>query len=184
MSSLSAAVVVIDAGNVLLIQRDDFQVWALPGGRIEQGETAAQAAIREVQEETGLTVALTCLVGLYARPQWAGSAHSAVFAAYRVSGDLHPQAGEAIDARFFAPAALPKRLSWWHRQPITDALNGVGGSAIWHQHLTWPIQDEIPYQKVLALRDQGPLPPQLIRKAWDIFCHEIRPGDQVREIES
>ncbi|HLZ55533.1 MAG TPA: NUDIX domain-containing protein [Ktedonosporobacter sp.] len=59
---LHAAAVVIDNGQILLIQREDFKVWALPGGQIEAGESVAQAAIREVREETGIEVELTSLV--------------------------------------------------------------------------------------------------------------------------
>lgn len=41
-------------GMVLLVLRADFPVWTLPGGRIEKGESAAEAAARELYEETGL----------------------------------------------------------------------------------------------------------------------------------
>src|SRR5579885_3187653 len=56
---LGVGVVVQDAGRVLLIKREDFEVWALPAGGVESGETLAQTAIREVREETGLVVELT-----------------------------------------------------------------------------------------------------------------------------
>ncbi|UXY25008.1 NUDIX domain-containing protein (plasmid) [Streptomyces cynarae] len=54
-----AVAVVVDHGHLLLIRRSAPEgdlVWALPGGRIEPGETAKQAAVREALEETGLTV--------------------------------------------------------------------------------------------------------------------------------
>lgn len=44
--SLGAHVVVIKDGEVLLIQREDFKIWVLPGGHAEAGESAAQAAVR------------------------------------------------------------------------------------------------------------------------------------------
>ena len=43
MAKLTVDLVVIDAGRVLLAQRDDLHVWALPGGMIEPEETAAEA---------------------------------------------------------------------------------------------------------------------------------------------
>jgi len=61
-------VVVNDNGDILLIRRTDNANWALPGGAIDIGESAAQAAIRETQEETGITCEITGLVGIYTDP--------------------------------------------------------------------------------------------------------------------
>src|SRR5215469_12636249 len=106
--SLGVVVVVVAEAMVLLVQRADFKVWVPPGGPIETGESAAEAAVREVQEESGITVALTGLVGIYAHPQWIDHGHSAVFAARSVGGILRPQPGEADDAGYFAIDALPE----------------------------------------------------------------------------
>ena len=54
----AASVALIDRDRVLLIQRARkpyFGLWSLPGGRLEVGETAEDAAIREIREEVGLT---------------------------------------------------------------------------------------------------------------------------------
>jgi 8-oxo-dGTP pyrophosphatase MutT (NUDIX family) len=61
-------VVVNDNGDILLIRRTDNNNWALPGGAIDLGESVAQAAIRETQEETGITPEITGLVGIYTDP--------------------------------------------------------------------------------------------------------------------
>ena len=53
--------VVFRDGRVLLVQRAKLPlrgVWSLPGGKIEAGETARGTALRELQEETGLSAAL------------------------------------------------------------------------------------------------------------------------------
>jgi ADP-ribose pyrophosphatase YjhB (NUDIX family) len=57
-----------DAGRLLLIHKVDNDLWALPGGGMDLGESIADAAVREVAEETGLTVELTGLVGIYTDP--------------------------------------------------------------------------------------------------------------------
>ena len=56
------------AGEVLLVRRIDDGNWELPGGRIDVGESAAQAVIREVAEESGVTIALTGISGVYSDP--------------------------------------------------------------------------------------------------------------------
>jgi mutator protein MutT len=47
--------VVNPVGQVLLV-RDHFGYWNLPGGKVEPGEMPAAAAVREIREETGLTI--------------------------------------------------------------------------------------------------------------------------------
>jgi ADP-ribose pyrophosphatase YjhB (NUDIX family) len=62
-------VVANDAGEILLIRRSDNDNWALPGGAIDLGESVAQAAIRETNEETGIDCEITGLVGIYTDPK-------------------------------------------------------------------------------------------------------------------
>ena len=54
-----------DRNEVLLVERDDFPVWVLPGGGVEISESLENAIIREILEETGFTVKIERLVGLY-----------------------------------------------------------------------------------------------------------------------
>jgi len=54
--------------KVLLTQRTDNGQWCLPGGRVEAGESVAEACIREVFEETGLRVQIVRLIGVYSDP--------------------------------------------------------------------------------------------------------------------
>ena len=55
-------------GRILLTRRADNGQWCLPGGRMESGESAAEACEREVWEETGLKVRVKRLVGVYSHP--------------------------------------------------------------------------------------------------------------------
>ncbi|KAA2261025.1 NUDIX domain-containing protein [Solihabitans fulvus] len=56
------------AGRLLMIRRTDNDLYSIPGGGQEVGETLAQTAVREVKEETGIDVEVTGLIGLYSNP--------------------------------------------------------------------------------------------------------------------
>ncbi|MGW2667162.1 NUDIX hydrolase [Streptomyces sp. NPDC001272] len=64
----ASAVVVDDGGRVLLQRRTDIGMWALPGGRMELGESIGECAVRETYEETGIVVEVTGIVGTYTNP--------------------------------------------------------------------------------------------------------------------
>jgi ADP-ribose pyrophosphatase YjhB (NUDIX family) len=63
-----SALVLDDAGRLLMIRRTDNNKHAIPGGRHELGETMTEAVIRETIEETGITVEVTGLIGIYSNP--------------------------------------------------------------------------------------------------------------------
>lgn len=67
---LGVNVAIVSEGRVLLTRREDFDVWCLPGGQVDAGESLAEAARREVREETGLEVRIERLVGMYSGPRW------------------------------------------------------------------------------------------------------------------
>lgn len=54
--------------RVLLTKRQDNGQWCLPSGGAEPGESVAEACEREVLEETGLSVRVKHLVGVYSHP--------------------------------------------------------------------------------------------------------------------
>ena len=60
---LAASVAVFRDGKVLLALRARPSVWSLPGGRIEPGETAEQAALRELREEVGVEAEIVAFAG-------------------------------------------------------------------------------------------------------------------------
>lgn len=93
----SANVIVTnDAGQVLMIHRDDNDNWAPPGGGIDLGESLVECAVRETREETGIDCEVTGLVGIYSDPKHiifytsdgeARQEFSALFTARYVSGE-------------------------------------------------------------------------------------------------
>jgi ADP-ribose pyrophosphatase YjhB (NUDIX family) len=67
---VAVSVFVLDQGErVLMIRRTDNDLYSIPGGQVEIGETLAEAAVREVVEETGVDVEVTGVVGVYSDPR-------------------------------------------------------------------------------------------------------------------
>ena len=131
MPSLAAIVAIIDSGKVLLTKREDFEVWCLPGGGVEDGESLAEAAIREAKEETGVDVELTRLVGVYSRigGMW-NDVHAVLFAAQPIGGELKLQPGETVEVKYFPFDEIPEDVLFGHRKRIEDAVRDVNGVAV------------------------------------------------------
>lgn len=102
----AGAVVRDEAGRLLLVRRGRPPaegLWSLPGGRIEPGETAAAAAVREVREETGLDVEVGAV--LITAVVADGAYRVRDFAARVIGGEL--RAGDdASEARWATEAEL------------------------------------------------------------------------------
>ena len=65
---VTAVILEDPTNNVLLTKRTDNGRWCLPGGAIDPGESAEEACVREVKEETGLSVRISRLIGIYTSP--------------------------------------------------------------------------------------------------------------------
>ena len=112
----AVGVVCLRGDSVLLIRRGTPPrqgEWSLPGGRIEPGERAVDAALRELGEETGIQAEITGLIdvvdGLF--PE-AGRHYVLIdYAARWVSGE--PVAGDdALEARFVALDEVERLIAW------------------------------------------------------------------------
>jgi ADP-ribose pyrophosphatase YjhB (NUDIX family) len=126
MPGLAVIVAVINDGKVLLTKREDFEVWCLPGGGVEEGESLAEAGVREAHEETGLDVELTRLVGVYSRMGGGlRDVHAVLYTAKPIGGELKTQPNETIEIAYFPFDALPDEMLFGHKKRIQDAVNNI-----------------------------------------------------------
>lgn len=120
--------IIVRDGQVLLIKRAREPAkdrWAFPGGHIDWDESVEEAVVREVKEETNLTVTSTKLLGVYSRP----SRHpdQVIAVAYLVEISGQPQAGDdAAQAKYFPLSDLPP-LAFDHLKMIKDFLKEKKG---------------------------------------------------------
>jgi 8-oxo-dGTP diphosphatase len=106
---LGASACVWKDGRVLLVQRAKPPVgaWSLPGGHVEFGETAVEAARRELFEETGVAANLTELVGLYEIIREKPPIHYAIacYCGHWASGEAQASS-DALAAQWVSPPEL------------------------------------------------------------------------------
>ncbi len=134
----AVGVVCLKGDDVLLIRRGRPPLqgaWSLPGGRIEWGEQAAEAALRELSEETGVEAELLGLIdvvdGLFPAEEPGGSgAHYVLvdYAARWTSGE--PRAGDdAADAAFHPMGSLGALDLWAQTVRIIELARDRFGTA-------------------------------------------------------
>jgi ADP-ribose pyrophosphatase YjhB (NUDIX family) len=105
----ASAVVVDQDGRILLHRRADNELWSIPGGGMEIGETIAATIVREVEEETGLKVEPERLVGIYTNPGHVVAyddgevrqQFSICFACRIIGGQLVERADGSLEVGFF-----------------------------------------------------------------------------------
>ena len=114
-----------DHRQVLLLRREVFILWDLPGGGIEKHEEPVEAAVREAHEETGYQIAIERFVGLYAHQSVYGPGDQLThaFRGRVVGGKARPFNLESTGLRWFPVTRLPRGLQPLHRQIIADALS-------------------------------------------------------------
>lgn len=153
---LSVSALVFRGRELLLMRRSDNGYWSLPGGFVEIGESVSEAARREVLEETGFTVELGRLVGVYSDPvsqvvdygqtkvQKKGQRKGAgtdggdrrihvvnlCFEARALAEGRATTPEETLEIGFFDPRALPEPLVPIQRVRIEDGLAGREAAAV------------------------------------------------------
>jgi ADP-ribose pyrophosphatase YjhB (NUDIX family) len=127
------AAVIDDAGRILLIQRADNSLWAMPGGALKVGETPAEGVVREALEETGIRCRAASLIGVF-DSQFCGSTsrhHLCQFLFLAEPLDHRAKEGpfhtdEARDMGWLPENALPADIDPGHASRIPEAF------CVWH----------------------------------------------------
>ncbi len=115
-------IIEVEGGIVLISRKNPPYGWALPGGFIDYGEKAEDAAIREAREETSLEIDIKYLLGVYSDPDRDPRGHtlSVVFVA---SGRGTPLAADdAQDLKIFSRENLPEEMAFDHARILDDYL--------------------------------------------------------------
>ncbi len=132
--SFSVACISNEKGEILLQKRDkEKDMWGLPRGALELGESAEEAAIRETFEETGLVIAVKHLIGLYSKyfneyPN--GDKAQTICYSFKVDvigGEFSIDNKETFGLEYFSKDNLPNIFTKQHSDMINDFFQGKTG---------------------------------------------------------
>jgi 8-oxo-dGTP pyrophosphatase MutT (NUDIX family) len=116
----SAGGVVVRDGRVLLVHRDRYDDWSLPKGKLEEGETWEEAALREVWEETGLRCELGTFLG---RTTYAPGGVPKEVRWWAMTADGEPGRSDEVDeVRWATPAEAEELLSYEGERELVKSL--------------------------------------------------------------
>jgi 8-oxo-dGTP diphosphatase len=123
----TTAVITFLPDKILLIKRATVPFkgyWALPGGRVDQGETVEHTVVREVKEETGLIVEIINKIGDYHEQGVQGGVeydyYPTCFLVKTVSGEIKKQESEIEEIKLFSLSELPEVLAFEHAKMVKD----------------------------------------------------------------
>src|SRR5215831_635165 len=128
MGALGAFALIYDGeGRLLLCHRRDADVWNLPGGHVEHGESPWQAAVRETREEAGLDVSVRRLAFVDHRTE--RDELVLTFACVAHGGALIPN-DEMDQFAWVPPADLPANIAPRHAERALPAPGGSGPATL------------------------------------------------------
>jgi 8-oxo-dGTP diphosphatase len=123
----ATAIILYSIDEMLLIKRETIPFkgfWALPGGRMDTGETIEQTCIREVKEETGLEVEIVCNNGEYHEQGFMDGIsydyYPTCFVVKVVGGQIIKQDSEVQEIKLFKLNKLPNPLAFEHEKMLMD----------------------------------------------------------------
>lgn len=122
--TLGARVLACDgAGRVGLVRHTYTEGWHLPGGGVERGERAEEAARRELEEELGVTAfGPLRLIGVYANFRWFRGDHVLLYRFDGAEPAPRPPDREIEAVGWFAPDALPEAATPATRRRVAETF--------------------------------------------------------------
>jgi len=126
----ATAIIPFPTDKILLIKRSTrpfVGYWALPGGRMDPGETIDQTVIREVKEETGLDIKIISVIGEYiekgVKDDIDYEYYPTCFEVEPIGGELKKQDSEVKEMQLFPLDDLPNPLAFEHEKMIKDYIS-------------------------------------------------------------
>lgn len=118
---ISAATIVINEKNEILLIKGPRRGWEMPGGQVEEGESLKEAAIRETKEESGIDIEVLKFCGVFQNVS--GSICNTLFLAKPIGGKL-TTSSESIEVGFFPIEEALVMVTWKNfKQRIEYCLN-------------------------------------------------------------
>jgi len=133
--NFAGACITNEKGELLLQKRSNTEnIWGLPGGALEVGESIEEAAIREVKEETGLDIEVDYLIGVYSKYLFEypnGDKSQSICYLFKgtiLGGEFMLDNEETFALKFFAKDNLPPLFTEQHMDAIRDFFDGKVGA--------------------------------------------------------
>lgn len=118
---VSAAAIVLNENNELLLIKGPRRGWEMPGGQVEEGESLKDAAVRETKEESGIDIEVTKFCGIFQNVN--GSICNTLFLARATGGEL-TTTPESLEVGFFPISEALEMITWKNfRQRIELCLD-------------------------------------------------------------
>ncbi|KRE36796.1 NUDIX hydrolase [Paenibacillus sp. Soil522] len=118
---VSAATIVLNERNEILLIKGPERGWEMPGGVVEEGESLKNAAIRETKEESGIDIEVTKFCGVFQNVSQ--SICNTLFLGRPIGGDL-TTTPESLEVGFFPIEVALEMVTWGNfRQRIEYCLN-------------------------------------------------------------
>lgn len=120
-------IISVDRGIVLIERMNLPHGWALPGGFIDYGESAEDAAVREAKEETSLDLCELQLFGIYSAPD-RDPRHHTLTVVFTARAEGIPKAAD--DARaiaVFGREEIPRNMAFDHGKIVEDYFSSTSG---------------------------------------------------------